>query len=165
MNSSRAVCRMNCLFSLGRWNRGFESHSRHGCLCVRLFCVCVVLCSDSGLATGWSLVQGVLPSVKIVYRTEWEAWALSGLEYHWKEKMNLRTVKLTILCGVLPCSRVGRYQRLDGSCCLPLNSRRVKKETASFSETQVSLHQITWHHIPGDRNVSKYERKNLKSHT
>jgi hypothetical protein len=29
--------------------------------CVRLFCVCVVLCLGSGLATGWSLVQGALP--------------------------------------------------------------------------------------------------------
>jgi hypothetical protein len=30
---------------------------------VRLFCVCVVLCVRSGLATGWSPVQGVLPSM------------------------------------------------------------------------------------------------------
>jgi hypothetical protein len=29
-----------------------------------LFCVCVVLCLGSRLATGHSLVQGVLPSVK-----------------------------------------------------------------------------------------------------
>jgi hypothetical protein len=29
-------------------------------VCVRLFCVCVVLCVGNGLATGWSLVQGVL---------------------------------------------------------------------------------------------------------
>jgi hypothetical protein len=33
-------------------------------VCMRLFCVCVVLCLGSGLAMGWSLVQGVLPSVK-----------------------------------------------------------------------------------------------------
>jgi hypothetical protein len=32
-------------------------------VCVRLFCVYVVLCVGSGLATGWSLVQGVLPTV------------------------------------------------------------------------------------------------------
>jgi hypothetical protein len=31
---------------------------------MRLFCVCVVLCLGSGLATSRSLVQGVLPSVK-----------------------------------------------------------------------------------------------------
>jgi hypothetical protein len=30
---------------------------------VRLFCVCVVLCVGRGLATGWSTVQGVLPTV------------------------------------------------------------------------------------------------------
>jgi hypothetical protein len=46
---------MNCLRSLERWDRGFESHSRHWCLRVRLFYVCVVLCVCSGLATGWSL--------------------------------------------------------------------------------------------------------------
>jgi hypothetical protein len=32
-------------------------------VCVRLFCVCVVLCIGSGLARGLSLVQGVLPTV------------------------------------------------------------------------------------------------------
>jgi hypothetical protein len=30
---------------------------------VRLLCVCVVLCVGSGLETGWSSVQGVLPTV------------------------------------------------------------------------------------------------------
>jgi hypothetical protein len=33
--------------------------------CVRLFCVCVVLCVGSGLVTSWSPVQGVLPTSKI----------------------------------------------------------------------------------------------------
>jgi hypothetical protein len=33
-------------------------------VCIRLFCVYVVLCFGSVLATGWSLAQGVLPSVK-----------------------------------------------------------------------------------------------------
>jgi hypothetical protein len=55
---------MNCLRSLERWDRGFESRWKHGCLYVRLFCVRVVLCIGRGLATGWSLVQGFLPSVK-----------------------------------------------------------------------------------------------------
>jgi hypothetical protein len=32
-------------------------------VCVRLFCVCVVLCVGSGLPTGWSPVRRVLPSV------------------------------------------------------------------------------------------------------
>jgi hypothetical protein len=40
------------------------------CGCMHLFCVCVVLCLGSGLATGSSAVQGVLPSVKNYYVTE-----------------------------------------------------------------------------------------------
>jgi hypothetical protein len=42
-HSDRAVWSMNCLRSLESWDRGFESRSRHGCLCVcvRLFCVCI----------------------------------------------------------------------------------------------------------------------------
>jgi hypothetical protein len=50
---------MNCLLSLEHWDLGFESHSMLGCMCVRLFCVCV----GSGRATSWSPVQGVLPTV------------------------------------------------------------------------------------------------------
>jgi hypothetical protein len=47
----------------GSWVR--IPHSGHGCLmCVcAFFCVCVVLCLCRGLATSWSPVQGVLPSV------------------------------------------------------------------------------------------------------
>jgi hypothetical protein len=41
---------MSCLRLLEHWELGFESHSRHGCL--RSFCVCVVVCVGSGLATG-----------------------------------------------------------------------------------------------------------------
>jgi hypothetical protein len=29
-----------------------------------LFCVCAVLCARSGLTTGWSFVEGVLPLCK-----------------------------------------------------------------------------------------------------
>jgi hypothetical protein len=32
-------------------------------VCVRLFCVCVVLCVSSCLVTGWSPVEGVLRTV------------------------------------------------------------------------------------------------------
>jgi hypothetical protein len=32
-------------------------------ICVRLFCFCAVLCVSRGLATDWSPVQGVLPTV------------------------------------------------------------------------------------------------------
>jgi hypothetical protein len=66
---------MKCLRSLEGCGRGFESHRRHGCLCVRLFCVCVALCVGSGLATGLSPVQGVLPTVLKDYGTEVETRA------------------------------------------------------------------------------------------
>jgi hypothetical protein len=58
-HSGREVWGVNCLRSLERWDRGFQSHSRNGCLCA------FVLCVGSGLATGWSPVQGVLPTVYI----------------------------------------------------------------------------------------------------
>jgi hypothetical protein len=37
--------------------------TRRRAVCVRLFCVCVALCIGSGLATGWSPIQGILPTV------------------------------------------------------------------------------------------------------
>jgi hypothetical protein len=37
--------------------------------------VCVVLCVGNGLATGWTLVEGVLPSVQKDYETEEEVRA------------------------------------------------------------------------------------------
>jgi hypothetical protein len=47
---------------LEHWGRGFESQSRHGCLSAFIG-LCVVVCISSGLETGWSLVQEVLPTV------------------------------------------------------------------------------------------------------
>jgi hypothetical protein len=32
-------------------------------VCIHLFCLCAVLCVGRGLATGWSPVQGVLPTL------------------------------------------------------------------------------------------------------
>jgi hypothetical protein len=47
---------------------------------MRLFCVCVILCSGSGLATSWSLDQGVLPSVKRSWNWEISPVLQSGSE-------------------------------------------------------------------------------------
>jgi hypothetical protein len=44
-HSGRAVWGIKWLRSLERWDRGFESHSKHGCLCV-----------GRGLATDWYTV-------------------------------------------------------------------------------------------------------------
>jgi hypothetical protein len=48
---------MNRLLLLEHWGRGFEYHLSHACLCA------FILCVGTGLATGWSPVQGVLPTV------------------------------------------------------------------------------------------------------
>jgi hypothetical protein len=48
--------------------------------CMRLFCVCVVLCLGRGLATSWSPVQGVLPSVKWWWNWEIRPTLQSGSE-------------------------------------------------------------------------------------
>jgi hypothetical protein len=39
-HSGRTVKGMNSLRSLERWNNGFESNSRHGCLCAFILCLC-----------------------------------------------------------------------------------------------------------------------------
>jgi hypothetical protein len=52
-------------------------------VCVRLFCVCVVLCVGSGLAMGSSLVQGLLPTVQKDQETETERpKSNKGLQSH-----------------------------------------------------------------------------------
>jgi hypothetical protein len=43
-HSGRAILGMNCLHSLKHWDRGFKSHSSHGCLCARLLCLCCPVC-------------------------------------------------------------------------------------------------------------------------
>jgi hypothetical protein len=43
-HSDRAGQGMNSLRSLEHWDRGFESHSRHGCLCAFILCLCCSVC-------------------------------------------------------------------------------------------------------------------------
>jgi hypothetical protein len=92
-HSSRVVQGMNCLRSLGRWNRGFVSRSGHGylvCVCF-FFCVCVVLCLGRGLATSWSLVQGVLPSLKVIMKLKEEVRSLGGCRASERQNGDLPT--------------------------------------------------------------------------
>jgi hypothetical protein len=43
-HSSRAIYGMNRLHPLKHWDRGFESHSRHACLCAIILCSCYSVC-------------------------------------------------------------------------------------------------------------------------
>jgi hypothetical protein len=51
--------------------RSDSSPTRGMDVCVRLFCICVVLCVGSGLATGSSTVQVVLPTVYKIKKLKW----------------------------------------------------------------------------------------------
>jgi hypothetical protein len=55
----------NAWIVFARWNAGIvgSNLTQRMDAYVNLFCICVVLCVGSGLATGLSPVQGVLPSV------------------------------------------------------------------------------------------------------
>jgi hypothetical protein len=61
--------RMKYLRPLERWDREFESHSRHGCLSTFILWLCCPVCN--GLASGWSPVQGVLPTVYRIKKLKW----------------------------------------------------------------------------------------------
>jgi hypothetical protein len=68
----------HCLRSLEHCDRGFESHSRHGCISTFILCLC---CSyvGNGLATGWSPVRGVLLTVPWIKKLKWNK-TFHGLE-------------------------------------------------------------------------------------
>jgi hypothetical protein len=51
-------------------------------VCVRLFCVCADLCAATGLATGWSPVQGVLPTVYKIKKLNKLSSSNKGLYRH-----------------------------------------------------------------------------------
>jgi hypothetical protein len=68
-----AIKDMNYIFLLKHLDHGFQSHTRHGRLC--LLRTCVLLCVGNDLETGWSSIQGVIISVlgiiffSFIYRT------------------------------------------------------------------------------------------------
>jgi hypothetical protein len=66
---------MNCLHSLKRWDHGFEHHSKHGCLCVRLFYVCVVCVQVAAFRRVNHSSKESYRLYKIDYETEEEAMA------------------------------------------------------------------------------------------
>jgi hypothetical protein len=55
-------------------------------VCVHLFCVCVVLCVGSDLMTGWSLVQGVIPTVYRIKKLKKAAKVHKGCRAIYRER-------------------------------------------------------------------------------
>jgi hypothetical protein len=75
------AARSNALTVIARSNAGIvgSNPTKAWMSCVRLFCVCVVLCVGSDLAMGWQLVQGVLPSVKEITKLKKRPGPKKGL--------------------------------------------------------------------------------------
>jgi hypothetical protein len=90
---------MNCLRSLGRCDRGFESHSRHGCLCVHLFCVCVQVAALRGTYHSSKESYCLWKMITELNKRPgpWKGW-----KNHWEEKY--RSWGKTIVFIVLKCT-------------------------------------------------------------
>jgi hypothetical protein len=65
---------------------------------VHLFCVCVVLCVGSGIATGSSPVKGVLPTVYRIKKLRKRSRPNKGLQSH--NKIKLKSVIGEFVHGV-----------------------------------------------------------------
>jgi hypothetical protein len=88
-------------------------------VCVYVYSVCVVLCLGSGLTTSWSLVQGVLPSVKWSWNLKAEARAQVGCRASEKKNTHRhinadeRILRLIIIQAILSYSCVFQKDIFD----------------------------------------------------
>jgi hypothetical protein len=102
MTAQPKVARSNTGAMGSNPNRGMD-------ICVRLFGVSVVLCVGSGLATGWSPAQGVLPTVCKIKELKWNE-AFHGYpvlqvgavgNYEWMSEWMMFVAKLDTLLWIL----------------------------------------------------------------
>jgi hypothetical protein len=106
------------LSSFDRWDHGFESHLRPGCLCMRLFCVCVVTRPRSPtvclkkLLRDWRRGQG---PARAVEASEKNASMTS------KYSLDRGSVRLFIYMAQTGCSRLGPYQNCTVDDAEPRN--------------------------------------------
>jgi hypothetical protein len=69
-------------------------------VCVRLFCVCAVLCAGSGFATGWSPVQEVLPTVQKIKKLKKRCRAIAQAVSRWLPTAEARVRTRVWSCGI-----------------------------------------------------------------
>jgi hypothetical protein len=90
--------------------------------CLRIFNVCVVLCVGSSLATGWSPVQGVLPTMYRIKNWKICEDPTNGLQSH--SYIALHISRMRAMGGVVVGSRSrqnhGSFTGWDRGCSLQL---------------------------------------------
>jgi hypothetical protein len=86
-------------------------------VCVLLFCVCVVPCIGRGLETGWSPVQGVLPTVYGIKKLKKRPRPNKGLWSHRNICFNRRVwyPNTAVLVGRTIIDHVGVWDRWVGT--------------------------------------------------
>jgi hypothetical protein len=92
-HTGRSMCLPITVAALNHWDRGFESHMRHGCLCAFILCFCAVLCvqvaalrradppSKKFRSRNWKSGQGPKKGCRAIDRYEWmhKGWAIPAL--------------------------------------------------------------------------------------
>jgi hypothetical protein len=94
---------------------------------VCVYSVFVLSCVSSGLATGWSPIQGVLPTVykcKVTEPRKRRPRPEMGCKHHWMydEVPMERNMKITLIWYAMPSGSVDSYQYFRGMCSFCLQA-------------------------------------------
>jgi hypothetical protein len=124
---------------------------------VCVYSVCVVLCVGSGLSTGWSPIQGVLPTVNRITKLKSDQGPKkscraidSSIEYEAECLWSRGIPKIGVFWDTTPCSLLENYHRFSETCFLYLHDRRIRGalrkggKCISASSFHVWLTFLTW---------------------
>jgi hypothetical protein len=117
-------------------------------VCLRLFCVFAVPCIGSGLATGWSPVQGVLPTVYRITKLKKRPGPNKGLYNRWMNEYTVILIGYSCLYPYMqpaaPSSAsVTRGTMAVSAWCAPRNRLRGQP-AVPVSDDDRQLVNIRW---------------------